>query len=365
MMAPSSALFRYIARQFMTSLCALMTILMGVLLLFDTVELMRRAAKMDDIPLSLILRMSSLKLPYLMEQLLPMGVLFAAIHTCWKLNKTSELVVIRASGLSAWQFLTPLLACAMMAGVFSTAILNPVSSVLLGKYARLDAAHFRNEGNLVTVSRTGIWLRQPSEQGYALIHAETFDQKNWQLNNVIVLFFDGSDNFRYRYDSPTAYLKAGYWDISRLQINDRSGGLTKEETRRIPTELTSQKIVDSFADPETISFWSIPEYIRIMEQTGFPATRIYLHFHNLMAQPLLFAAMILLAATFSLRPQRFGGTAALVALGVATGFGVFFLQSFLEAFGLSQKIPVYLASWSPSLIGLLLGGTALLHLEDG
>ena len=365
MITTSSTLFRYIGRQFLINFAVMMLILLGIMYLFDVIEMLRRAAAQTHVSLGLILSMSFMKLPYLGQSILPMGILFTAIYTCWKLNKTSELVVIRSFGISVWQFLSPLVLCAVMIGVFSTAVINPVSAIFLSKYNRLNSFYFQGARDLVTVSKTGIWLRQPSEGGgYALIHSASFDKKEWQLNNVIVLFFDSADTFLRRMDSPVAYLREGYWEISQPLVNDKKG-LQQSDVQKIPTELTSQKIEESFADPETISFWSIPEYIHIMEETGFPATRLYMHFHTLLAQPFLFAAMILLAATFSLRPARFGGVAAMIVFGVATGFFIFFVESMLQAFGVSQKIPVNLAAWSPSIIGLLLGGTALLHMEDG
>lgn len=364
MIASSSTLFRYVSRQFLLNFALLMLMLLGIVLLFDIIEQLRRAANQHHVPFGLILSMSLMKLPYLGQSILPIGVLFTAIYTCWKLNKNSELVAIRSFGLSAWQFLSPLILCALLIGVFSTAIINPVSSVFLSKYNQLNSIYFQNSRDLVTVSKTGIWLRQPNEQGYALLHSENFDQKEWQLNNVVVLFFDGEDSFVRRMDSPVAYLRDGYWEIRQPVVNDR-GGRQQFDVRQIPTTLTSDKIEETLSDPETISFWSIPEYIHIMEETGFPATRLYIHFHTLLARPLLLVAMILLAATFSLRPARTGGAGYMVVLGVAVGFIVFFMESILQAFGASQKIPVYLAAWTPAVIGLLLGGTALLHLEDG
>lgn len=365
MIAPSSTLFRYVSRQFLFNLAALMTILLGLVLLLDVIELLRRTSGMPHVNFGLVLSMSMMKLPYLGERMLPMGVLFSAVYTCWKLNKTSELVIIRAAGLSAWQFLSPLLACALVAGFVSTTVINPVSSTFMSKYEQLDRVHFRGDANLATVSKTGVWLRQPVDEGYALLHAATFDKDQWQLNNVTVLFFDDQDNFIRRLDGPIAFLRQGFWDIRAPLINFKSGGVQKIEFFTIPTALTAQKIEESFADPDSISFWRIPEYIHIMEMTGFPATRLHLHFHTLLAQPFLFAAMILLAATFSLRPPRMGGAAGMIVIGVGVGFCVFFLQSMLQAFGASQKIPVYLAAWSPAAISLLLGGTALLHKEDG
>ena len=364
MIATSSTLFRYISHRFLISFIVIMAILLGILLLFDTIELLRRAATKPDIPLGLILSMSLMKLPSLGQIILPIGILFTAIHTCWKLNKTSEIVVIRSFGLSVWQFLSPMLLCALMIGVFSTAVINPVSSLFLSKHNRLDNLHFRGGRDPVAVSKTGIWLRQPSEQGYALIHSESFNKKQWQLNNVTILFFNDSNTFLRRMDSPIAYLKEGYWEIRQPIVNDNNGS-RRFDVQKLQTSLTAQKIEESFADPETISFWSIPEYIRIMEETGFPATRLYVHFHTLLAQPLFFLAMVLLAATFSLHPPRFGGGASMIVLSIAAGFFIFFMESVLQAFGISQKIPAPLAAWSPSIIGLLLGITALLHLEDG
>ncbi len=363
MMATTSTLFRYISRQFMIHFAVMMLILLGIMYMFDVVDTLRRAGQ-THIPVGTILSMSFMKMPYLAQSILPMGILFTAIYTCWKLNKTSELVVIRSVGLSAWQFLSPLILCAVAIGIFSTAALNPVSAIFLDRYNQLSSIYFQSDRDLVTVSKTGIWLRQPSKDGYALIHSATFDKKQWQLNNVIVLFFDNTDSFLRRMDSPVAWLRDGYWEIQQPLVNDKKG-LQRAGTQEIPTTLTSQKIEESFADPETISFWNIPEYITIMEDTGFPATRLYIHFQSLLAQPFLLAAMVLLAATFSLRPPRFGGVATMIVLGIGAGFLVFFVQSMLQAFGVSQKIPVDLAAWTPSIVGLLLGVTALLHLEDG
>jgi lipopolysaccharide export system permease protein len=362
-MMGSATLFRYIFQRFFAGFGAIILGLLGIVYLFSLIELMRRAVS-HEVHFRTLLAMAGLQLPGTCQVLLPFAILFASIYTCWKLNKTSELVVIRAAGVSAWQFLSPMLVGALLVGLFSTAVINPVASTLLSKYNRMVTAYLKKDSNLVTVSRTGIWLRQPTPSGYALIHSGAFDQKEWRLSSVTLFFFDKDDNFQSRIDGPEAYLKPGYWEIRQAVINERNG-LRREDVRRLPTELTPEKIEESFADPDTISFWSIPEYIYIMEETGFPTTALHIHFQSLLAQPFLFTAMVLLAATFSLRPPRFGATGGLIVLGVAIGFFIFFMESILHAFGISQKIPVYLAAWTPAAVSLLLGATALLHLEDG
>jgi lipopolysaccharide export system permease protein len=364
MIPGSSTLFRYIFRRFLAGFGVIMAVMAGVVYLFSVVELMRRAATHEGVPFRAVLTMAALQLPETAQIMLPFGVLFASIYTCWKLNKTHELVVIRAAGVSAWQFLSPMLVAAVLTGVFATAVVNPISSTLLAKYDQMVTLFLQQNSNLVTVSRTGIWLRQPTKDGYALIHSGTFDESEWRLSNVSLFFFDNADSFQSRIDSPVAYLKDGYWEIHDALVNERSAS-THEAIRKLPTELTAQKIEESFANPDTISFWSIPDYIYVMEETGFPTTPLHIHFQALLAQPFLFMAMVLLAATFSLRPPRFGGTGGMIVLGVAIGFFIFFMESMLHAFGISQKIPIYLAAWTPAAVSLLLGTTALLHLEDG
>jgi lipopolysaccharide export system permease protein len=345
MIAMPTTLSRYLARNFLVNFLVLMGLLLGVVYIFEIIELLRRSVNHGDVTLQQVLAMGALKLPSTGEVLLPFGVLFGSIYTCWKLNRTHELIVIRAAGLSVWQFLTPLIVCGLLTGVAATTIVNPLSSLMQAKYRQLENLRFRKTDSLVTISTTGIWLRQPVDKGYALLHAAGIDQTRWRMSDMTAFLFDEADNFQKRFDSTETFLRDGHWELRNVRVDDK-GGTRQEAVVELPTELTFEKIEDSFADSDAISFWNIPEYIKIMEETGFPT-------------------MVLLAATFSLRPPRFGGTGIMIALGVGAGFLIFFMDSVLGAFGASQKIPAYLAAWTPATISLLLGLTALLHTEDG
>ena len=85
----------------------------------------------------------------------------------------------------------------------------------------------------------------------------------------------------------------------------------------------------------------------------------------MLARPFLFCAMVLVAATFSLRMQRRGGAVMLLVSGVAVGFLLYFVSDIVFALGLSNKIPVLLAAWTPAGVSMIFGVSMLLHLEDG
>ncbi len=364
----SLTLNRYLARNYIFNMLFMLFVLFGIIYLFDTVELLRRAGKKSDVPLSLVLKMGLLKLPEVGQMLFPFAILFSAMFTFWQLTKRHELVVVRSAGFSVWQFLAPIVGVALMIGVLNVTVINPVGAMFLAKFETLENKYLSNKKNYVTLLKEGLWLRQIQEESDAqvILHAAHINLEAWEFYDVMVLFFEEEDLFVRRIDAKKAKLEDGMWLFEEATSN--YAGQRQAETLplvALPTELTMEKLEESFASPETLSFWKLPGFIKTMETTGFDATSMKIHFQALLAQPLLFAAMVLLAAAVSLRPPRLSGTMGLISIGVMIGFIVFFMSSFLQALGASHQIPVFLAAWSPALITFLLGIAVMLNLEDG
>lgn len=355
----------YLARVYGGHLLLMLGVLLGIVYLFDTVELLRRGSKYDDVTLGLLLRMGLLKLPEAGQVVLPFAVLFSALFTFWQLNRRHELVVVRAAGFSVWQFMAPVLAVGIFFGLLQMTVINPAGALLLGQFERMESAYLARKTSNVALFREGLWLRQNQEGGTVILHANRVDPQSWRLQGVTAFYFSADDDFGQRLDAPAARLEAGRWLFRDVTINEAAGPARHAAEIALPTDLTGREIEESFAAPQTLSFWAMPGFIRTMEATGFDAVRLRVHYHSLLAQPLLFAAMILLAATVALRPPRAGGTGRLVALGVTVGFVVFLAASFLQALGASHQIPALLAAWAPALVTALLGVAVMLGLEDG
>lgn len=358
----------YLARKYVKSCLGLLLMFLSIIYLFDTVELIRRASKFDDVSLGLVLHMALLKLPEIGQVTMPFVILFGAIYTFWELSKRSELVILRAAGLSAWQFLTPLIASALFIGILQITAINPLSAALLARYEQLETMHLSHQKNLIALFEGGLWLKQKNQEdgeGYIIIHAERIERANWELNNVIAIYFNPEDEFMRRIDSAHAMLEKGQWMFKEATLNTGKSTAMPVENYAIPTDLTREDIIETFSSPETISFWKLPSFIQTLETAGFDSIRMRIHLQNLLSMPILFAAMVFLAAVVSLRPQRSGNTAALVLSGIFLGFVIFLGASFLKALGISQQIPVSLSAWSPAIITLLLGAGALFTLEDG
>jgi lipopolysaccharide export system permease protein len=124
-------------------------------------------------------------------------------------------------------------------------------------------------------------------------------------------------------------------------------------------------VQESFASPDTLSVWTLPGFIALLDRSGFSSIRHRLHFQTLLALPLLAGTMALVSAGFSMRPARRGGVARMIGSGVAAGFALFTISKIAGQFGQSGALPPVMAAWAPAGAGLLLAITLLLHLEDG
>lgn len=361
----SPTLLGYIGRQFAVALGAILAVLLTVVFTFDAIELLRRASGRPDVRTELVLQMALLKLPQMGEQLAPFVVLFAAMVTFWRLTRTHELTVARSAGVSVWQFLVPIAGLAILFGVFKTTAINPAAAVLYGNFERIEAQLLRGRSSLLAVAESGLWLRQIDAGGNSVVHARRVASQNVTLFEVIILNFEGQDRFIGRIDAASARLEDGHWAVTDAWISAPERPSRFERSFRVPTTMTAEQVQDSFASPLTISFWALPEFISMLEAAGFSATRHRLHWHQLVAGPLLLAAMVLIAATFALRPHRRGGAGSLVVAGIGVGFALFFASSLIGALGQSGAIPVALAAWTPAVVSAMLGTAMLLHLEDG
>ncbi len=133
----------------------------------------------------------------------------------------------------------------------------------------------------------------------------------------------------------------------------------------LKTSLTPEQARESFATPETVSFWELPTYITIADHAGLIAVGYRFQLQKLLAQPFLLAAMVFLAAAVSLRFFRFGGVQKMILSGVASGFLLYVLSKVTEDMTKAELMHPAAAAWLPVLAGGLTGFIALLYQEDG
>lgn len=358
-------LTRYFGRQYFASVLLVFGVVLGLVIVIDLVELVRRAGTRDGIGFMLLLEMAVLKSPFQAQRIAPFASLIGGMLVFSRLTRSNEFIVARAAGVSAWRFLMPALAVALGLGLFLITVFNPLAAAMVARYDALEAEHISGRSSLLSISDSGVWLREATESGQAVIHAARVAQQGDLLHQVVIFRYQGDGRFTKRIDAKSARLGTGVWRLKDAYITELGKPARHEDTLDVPTTLTPNQILDNFAAPETMSFWALPSFISTLQKAGFAALQHRLYWHSIMALPLLLAAMVLLAATFSLRLTRRGGTGLLLVAGVFVGFLLYFVTGVVYALGQSGSIPVILAAWTPAGVATMFGSSFLLHLEDG
>ncbi len=327
-----SRLGRYvIGRVFGGVLIALVGVL-ACILLIDLVEQMRTVGARTDISIFEALRLTLLKTPMLVEQTLPFIVLAGTMGAIIGLNRSSELVAMRAAGVSAWRFLTPSAFVGIVLGVIAVTILNPLGAHLYQEFEseKQDALSQR----LAVGGQNGVWIRQGDEEGQVVIHADGVDPSGTKLQGATFMFFEVQQDalrFTRRIHAATAELKPGFWQLTDLVEATPGGRPVRQTHLAIPTTLDATELINRFVNPATLSFWVLPGFIREAREAGFAPTRYELKLQSLLAYPLLLATMAGLAA----------------------------------AFAMTQSVPAAVAAWSAPLAGMFIALAMIAFVEDG
>ncbi|MFO1210055.1 MAG: LPS export ABC transporter permease LptG [Amaricoccus sp.] len=362
-------LWRYILRGFLRTVLGVFLVIALVIVLFTTVENMRRfdgsGASTTD-----VIHVTLLQAPEVLYQVFPLVLMLASLLTFLRFARNSELVVMRAAGVSALQLISVPVIAAMVLGVIFVAVVNPFVAASIKRGEAL-ANDFTNQGSsLLSFSAEGVWLRQADPDGQTVIQAARTNADGTILTRVRMHRFDKDGTLYARIDAPAARLTPGAWLLEdatewQLAADGRFDRTFNGGRMNLPSTLTSAEILESFAPPEEVGFWDLSRFISQMEESGFSGQRHRLYLQSELAKPALFAAMVLIGSAFALRPTRFGQTGVMILLAVMAGFALYFLKDFAESLGGRGQIPLMVAAWAPPVAAILLATSLLLHLEDG
>jgi lipopolysaccharide export system permease protein len=363
-MSWSWTLYRYLAVQFLIGVTIVYSIFLMMAFSIDIVDLLNRTAG-HNVPTVTAIGMAVLQLPDLGQKFLPFAILLGGVFTFVRLSRSRELVATRAAGVSAWDFLLPPLTVAVFIGVFAVTLFTPISARMFSEFAGLEARYVKGEESQLSISMNGLWLRQGDAKQQSVIHALRVAEQGEHLEEVLVFLYDAKDHFLGRIDAKSAQLHEHEWVLNDAWVSGTSGSPVHRVEYRLPTTLTPEQIVERFTAPDALSFWDLPGYIRAAQAAGFSAVRYQLYLYTLYALPALFAAMVFMAASFSLKLGREGGMARVILFSAACGFAVFFFQDLTTVLGRSGAVPILLAATAPALASILIGMTLVFAQEDG
>jgi len=303
--------------------------------------------------------------------ILPLFIILGAVALFLRLSRSSELVVLRAAGRSALRGLLGPVCVALLIGILGVAVGNPFVASTAKRVHDLKLRYDGAETASLAISSEGLWLRQGGPEGQTVIFAQSASSDLGTLYDPTFLDFGPDGTPQRRIKAGVAQLGDGEWRMRDVKIWDltREGNPEAEAQRRetlsIPSDLTQQRIIDGFGQPQYIPIWELPEFIGDLEASGFSARRYAIWFQSELSRPVFFAALVLMSAAFTIRHARGANMGLMVLLAVTIGFGLHYIRNFAQILGESGQIPVALAAWAPPIAALFFALGLILHLEDG
>lgn len=287
---------------------------------------------------------------------LPLTVFMGTLLAMYNLTKSSEAIIISGAGLSPYQIARPFFIGAVLIGVFATAVINPY-------YVNISSKNITTHD--LQLVDNAIWIREETDDHFLTMAAKNMTKQNSDLVFLDTKIFVQDKNFklRNRIQTESVTLSENGLDTPVAQIWDTRGNISTGAWS-IKTQITPQTVLDRYLQPNQISFWNLPSFVKKMSAIGIQMRGHLVQFWTLLFLPLTMLAMTTLGVAFSQTRQRRNFNFGLkFGLGVITCFLVYFMINTFNALGATGALPAMLAIIAPPIIIIAAAGAFIAHFD--
>ncbi|HEY0114969.1 MAG TPA: LPS export ABC transporter permease LptG [Allosphingosinicella sp.] len=358
---PSRRLAWYLARSFLKSglgvLCGLVVVLMMLDLLGESGEILAQPGNGE----AELWRYVGLRIPQLIQRFLPFALLLGTLVTLASMNQNSEIISMKAAGISAHQIIAPLIATSLLIAAAnfwfnerivtrSTAALNAWEDV---KYGNVPPA---------TGTQTNIWIREGDDLIFA--RQVSGEGPETRLQGVTIYDRSGGTLTGILNAESGRYANPG-WELTGTRRFDVDAGTMVEAPRlRVAESVDPIQFTLAAVDPNEQDFWQLRRSIDELERAGRSIRSAESNWWHKLSGPLSSMLMPLLAAIAAFGLARSGQLFLRAVTGMGLGFSYFIADNFALAMGNFGAYPPTLAAWGPFFLFLLIGETVLLRTEE-
>lgn len=359
---PSRTLTLYLARLFVVRILAVLVMLVVVLMALDLLGQTGDILAPEGNGQAEIIKYASLRIPQLIARFLPYSVLLATLITLVTLNQNSEVVAMKAAGLSAHQVLAPLLLTAAVVAVISFAFNERVVTRANSTLKAWEAVEY---GPIP--QETGIRSNAYFNDGDDILAAAVVTGTGSDIELRGVTFYSRAPGgiIREQVRAERATYAAPGWRLEGAERFDVGAAeVTKSDTLVVAEGLTPEAIDLESADPDGLSFWELNETIESYEAAGRRVSEMKANWWHRLSGPLSALLMPLLGSVAAFGLARSGQLFVRAIIGMALGFAYFVVDNAALAMGSFGGYPPFLAAWAPFFLFLLVGETVLIRTEE-
>ena len=359
---PSRTLTTYLAKLFVVRILAVLVMLVLVLMMLDLLSNSGKILAVEGNGQGELLTYAGLRIPQLISRFLPYSVLLATLITLVTLNQNSEVIAMKASGLSAHQVLAPLL---LTAGIVSGVTFLFNETVVTSSNQTLKAWEAVDYGPIPTEDRVraNVYLNDNGNILTAAYLAGTGEaiamrKVGWYRRNAEGMIVEQVEADSATYASPGWRLEG----VTRFRV--QNAVTDTPDTMVVGEGLTPEQIDLAKIDPDAEPFWTLTSSIAEYERAGRRTSELRAKWWHKISGPLSAFLMPLLGAVAAFGLARSGQLFVRAVIGMALGFAYFVVDNAALAMGSFGGYPPFLAAWAPFMLFFLIGETVLIRTEE-
>jgi len=358
---PSPNLTVYIAKTFIVRTLAFLTILILVL---QTLDLLGETGHVLAYPgngNAALWKYVLLRCPQLIAAFLPSSVLLGTLATFFTLNQNSEVISMKAAGLSAHQILAPTILASVLVALISFAFNERVVTRATAELARWEAAGY---GPMPTIhdGQADVWVKQ----GGNLIHADWVSGRGSAVRLAgVTLYQRGPSALKSIIRASGAVPMGQAWEMSNATRFDVATGVERAlGTIRAAEGASPDQFTLASVNADRLSIYALATAIDDLRAAGRPTAALEAGWWHKLSGPLSVLLMPLLGSVAAFGLARSGRLFIRAVIGMALGFAYFIADNAALAMGNIGVYPPLLAAWGPFLLFLVIGETVLLRTEE-
>ncbi len=358
---PSRTLAFYMAKMFLIRIFSVATLLVLVLMSLDLLGESGKILAYPENGEAELWTYVSLRAPQIIAFALPFSVLLGTLITLATLNQNSEVVSMKAGGLSAHQILAPLVVASFAVAVgsflFNDLVVAP-GTARLSTWQKVEFGPIPKEANV----RTNIWVKD----GNNLINAQTVAGRGQNVVLRDITIYSRTENgLRSLLEGKEGRFNGDSWTINGVTRFDvATGKEVQEDSVTIGDTLTPDQFTLSDVNADGLSFFALKSAIDELKQAGRPTMSLEAAWWHKIAKPMSAMLMPLLGAVAAFGLARSGQLFLRAVIGMALGFTYFVADNFSLAMGNIGAYPPLLAAWAPFILFFLIGETVLVRTEE-
>ena len=353
---------KYLAREILKCLVVVLAVVVS---LFVIAEFFNKADNFMEagLPISRLIRYLQLKLPQIIAQITPIGLLLAVLIALGLMNKNNEIIALKSGGVSVYYLLRPVLTIAVFLAILLFSLSEIVVPITISKANKIWLMEVKNKPTITSKQRN-IWIK-----GHRAIYfIQYFNPQNQTISGVILNFFDKEFKLTRRVDAKKGLYVQGKWVFydSMEQVLDEESAIYNVRLHSQKAEnvdFLPEDLMRVFKKSDEMNIAELFTYIKEVELEGYDATTFRVDFHARFAYPVLSIIVCLMGTGIAVKRKSREGPSVSIAFGAAMVFLYWVLHSFCLSLGYGGLLPPVISAWISNIIFLCYGVLNLINAE--